>query len=248
MPIAAFYIPAASGADATAPTIVITPGWKSNKSEVLKYAPFFHARFNLVLVDLRNGGRSGGDTTTWGAREQLDIRAIVDWLQREKHPTWIGGMGNSMGAATITTAAANDERIRALILDSMHASIVTTFGDAIANERRLPGYPSTWAMNALASWRSGSDLSAVDPQRMIARLGDRPVLLIHGTADILDVPGHSAELNLAAARAAGVPATLEYCEGGTHGKLVEACPSQWRAWVDQFLAGIPGTHLSAATR
>ncbi|HEY5278034.1 MAG TPA: alpha/beta hydrolase [Coriobacteriia bacterium] len=248
VPIAAFYVPAANGADSTAPTIVIAPGWKSNKSEILKYAPFFHERFNLVLVDLRNGGRSGGDTTTWGVREQLDIRAIVDWLEREKHPAWIGGMGNSMGAATMTAAAANDERIRALILDSMHASIVATFGDGIANERNLPGYPSTWAMIALASLRSGEDLPAVDPQRLIARLGDRPVLLIHGTADVLDTPEHSAELNLAAARAAGVPVTLEYCEGGTHGKLVEACPGQWQAWVDGFLAGIPEIHVPAATR
>ena len=239
VPIAAFYIPAADGADSTAPTIVVAPGWKSNKSEILKYAPFFHERFNLVLVDLRNGGRSGGDTTTWGVREQLDIRAIVDWLEREKHPSWIGGMGNSMGAATMTTAAADDQRIRALILNSMHASIFTTFGDGIANERLLPGYPTAWAAIGMASWRSGEDLPAVDPQRLIARLGDRPVLLIHGTADTLDTPEHSAELNVAAAQAAGAPVTLEYCQGGEHGKLVEKCPDEWQAWVDAFLAGLP---------
>jgi hypothetical protein len=246
--IAAFYIPRAGTADATAPTLVMVPGWKSNKSEILKYAPFFHERFNLMLMDLRNEGRSTGDTTTWGVREQLDVRAIVDWLEREKHPTWIGGMGNSMGAATITTAAAGDPRIRALILDSMHGSVEATFADGIANERRLPSYPSMWAMIAMANWRSGEDLPAVDPQRMIAKVGARPVLLIHGTADVLDVPAHSAELNVAAAKAAGVPATLQYCEGGKHGQLVEACPSQWQAWVNEFLAGIPETHPSASTR
>ena len=128
----------------------------------------------------------------------------------------------------------------------MHASIVTTFGDGIANERKLPGYPSTWAMIALASLRSGEDLPAVDPQRLIARLGSRPVLLIHGTGDVLDTPEHSAEVNLAAARAAGVPATLEYCTGGTHGKLVEKCPAQWQASVDGFLAGIPELAAPAA--
>ena len=245
--IAAFYIPRAGRVDATAPTMVIVPGWKSNKSEILKYAPFFHDRFNLVLMDLRNEGRSTGDTTTWGVREQLDVRAIVDWLERVKHPTWIGGMGNSMGAATVTTAAANDPRIRALVLDSMHGSVESTFGDTIANERRLPSYPSMWVMMAAANWRSGEDIPAVDPQRMIAKLGDRPVLLIHGTADILDVPARSAEVNLAAAKAAGVPATLQYCEGGKHGQLVEACPVQWQGWVDTFLAGIPGRAAGCRT-
>ena len=186
--------------------------------------------------------------TTWGVREQLDVRAIVDWLEREKHPSWIGGMGNSMGAATVTTAAASDPRIRALVLDSMHGSVEATFGDTIANERRLPSYPSMWAMMAAANWRSGEDIPAVDPQRMIAKLGDRPVLLIHGTADIVDVPAHSAELNVAAAKAAGVPVTLQYCVGGKHGQLVEACPSQWEAWVDTFLAGIPATQVSASVR
>ena len=239
VPIAAFYIPAAGGAAATAPTIVIAPGRKSNKSEILKYAPFFHDRFNLVLLDLRNQARSGGDTTTWGVNEQLDVRAVVDWLERQKHPVWLGAMGNSMGAAVVTAAAANDERIRALVLDSMHASIVATFGDGVAYEARLPGYPSAWAMIGLASLRSGEDLTAVDPQRTIARLGNRPVLLIHGAADGLDTPQHSAELNLAAAQAAGVPVTLEYCQGGTHGKLVEKCPAEWQAWVDAFLAGLP---------
>ena len=144
-----------------------------------------------------------------------------------------------MGAATMTTAAANDQRISALILDSMHASIFTTFADGIANERRLPGYPTAWAAIGMASWRSGEDLPAVDPQRQIARLGDRPVLLIHGSADVLDTPAHSAEVNLAAARAAGVPVTLEYCEGGEHGRLVEKCPNEWQAWVNAFLAGLP---------
>ncbi len=133
-----WYIPAGNGADATAPTFIVAPGWKSNKSEVLKYAPFFHDRYNLVILDLRNQGRSGGDMTTWGVREKLDVKAMVDWLERTKHPTWIGATGNSMGAATVLAAAADDERIRALVLDSMHADVTNTFADSIANERHLP--------------------------------------------------------------------------------------------------------------
>jgi pimeloyl-ACP methyl ester carboxylesterase len=246
-PIAGWYIPAANGAGATAPTFIVAPGWKSNKSEILKYAPFFHERFNLVLVDLRNQGRSGGDATTWGVNERQDITAMVDWLEREKNPAWIGAMGNSMGAATVTAAAAADPRIKALVLDSMHASVTTSFGDGIASERNMPGYPTAWTMVWLSSLRSGVDLASADPQGTIAQLGDRPVLLIHGTDDVLDVPAHSADLNLAAAKAAGVPATLEYCEGGEHGQLVEGCPEEWQAWLDEFLAGIPELRAGSTT-
>ena len=237
--IAGWYIPAGSGAAATAPTIIIAPGWKSNKTEVLKYAPFFHQRFNLVLVDLRNEGRSGGTMSTFGYNERMDIRAVVDWLERTKHPSWIGAMGNSMGAATMLGEAAGDPRIRALILDSMHARMLDSFTDGVAHERNLPGLPTAWAVVGLSSLRSGVDIPAVDPVRTIATVGDRPVLLIHGTNDILDTVDHAAKPNYAAAQAAGVPVTIHYCEGGGHGGLVDKCPGQWQSWVDQFLAGIP---------
>ena len=97
VPIAAFYIPAASGVGSTAPTMIVAPGWKSNKSEILKYAPFFHQRFNLVLVDLRNGGRSGGATTTWGVREQLDIRASRRLARAREAPVLDRGHGELDG-------------------------------------------------------------------------------------------------------------------------------------------------------
>jgi uncharacterized protein len=234
-----WYIPAASGAGPTAPTIIVAPGWKSNKSEILKYAPFFHDRYNLVLLDLRNQGRSGGDTTTWGYREKLDIEAMIDWLQETKQPSWIGATGNSMGAATVLAAAADDPRIRALVLDSMHADVVNTFADGIANERNLPGLPTAWAVVGISSARAGVDIPAVNPVRTIAEMGDRPVLLIHGTNDVLDTVDHAAKPNLAAAEAAGVPVTMRYCQDGGHGGLVNKCPDEWQAWVDEFLATVP---------
>jgi len=236
VPIAGWYIPAANGVGPGGPTLLIVPGWKSHKSEVLKYAPPFHAAYNLVLVDLRDGGRSGGTETTWGLREQLDVRAMIDWLVRTKGPTWIGAMGNSMGAATVLAEAIEDPRVEALILDSMHASLVTSLGDGLESERHLPAVPSAWAMVAGASLRVGADLTSVDPVRIIGRLGDRPVLLIHGLADTLDRPAHSAEPNVQAAREAGVPVELRTCETGWHGHVIDECPTEWAAWATDFLA------------
>jgi len=233
--IAGWYIPAANGAGPTGPTLVVAPGWKSNKSEILKYAPPFHDDFNLLLVDLRNGGRSGGTMTTWGYRERDDVRAMIDWLERTKKPSWIGAVGNSMGAATVLAEAAGDPRVRALILDSMHASVERSFSDGIEYERHLPGDPTAWAMTRMASIRIGADITTVDPVRTITQLGDRPVLLIHGRADELDRPEHSADLNLAAARSAGVPVELHYCDTGTHGNVINRCPDDWAAWSRAFL-------------
>jgi fermentation-respiration switch protein FrsA (DUF1100 family) len=70
----------------------------------------------------------------------------------------------------------------------------------------------------------------------VPRLGDRPVLLIHGTDDPIDVPAESAERTFAAAQGAGVDIELRYCAGGDHGDLVDHCPIEWGAWAGEFFA------------
>lgn len=231
----AWYVPAASGVGPAGPTVILVHGGKANKSEVLKYAPPFHAAFNVVALDLRNSGRSSPADTTVGLREQLDVEAIVDWLARTKGPRWIGVVGNSMGAASALAAAAGDPRIEALVLDSMHARAATMVGRILEADAGHPPQPGGWAIVVAASLRIGADVTAVDPVTTIARLGSRPVLLIHGTADEVNRPVESAELNLAAARDAGVPVELEYCQGGTHGELIDRCPEEWARWAVPFL-------------
>ena len=63
-----------------------------------------------------------------------------------------------------------------------------------------------------------------------------PFLLIHGTADPIDVPAESVERNVAAARSAGVPADVRYCQGGGHGDLIDVCPDEWGEWAVDFFS------------
>jgi len=234
--IAGWYIPAADGTGPSGPTIVLLHGWNANKSEVLRYGLPLHERFNLVALDLRGGGRSGRTDVTFGPRERFDVRAIVDWLEREKGPTTIGLVGNSMGGAVAAAAAADDPRIDALLLDSTHAKAVDVFARRLEVEEGHPPFPGWWAMAVGMQLRTGEDIAATDPIATIPRLGRRPVLLIHGTDDPVDRPAESAERNVAAAQAAGVPATLRYCEGGRHGNLIDHCPDEWGRWANDFFA------------
>jgi pimeloyl-ACP methyl ester carboxylesterase len=240
IPIAGWYIPAASGAGPAAPTVILVHGWNANKSEVLRYGVALHDRFNLVAFDLRGGGRSGGDTVTFGSAERLDVRAIVDWLVREKRPGAIGLVGNSMGGATAAAAAAEDERITAVLLDSTHASATDVFARRLSVEEGHPPYPGAWALAAGIRLRTGQDPSSADPASVLPRLKDRSVLLIHGSADPIDVPAESAERNLEVARAAGVAIDVRYCPGGGHGNLVEHCPDDWGRWAVEFFSGALG--------
>jgi pimeloyl-ACP methyl ester carboxylesterase len=233
VPIAGWYIPADSLAP-SGPTILIVHGWSGNKSSMLPLAGPLHDEFNIAFIDLRDSGRSGITDVTMGVREQFDVEAMVDWLERTKHPSWIGAIGNSMGGATVLAAAASDQRLRAVLLESTHASAVTSGGNVIENDRGFPAQPTGWATITAVSMRIGADVAAVDPARTIGQMGSRPVLLIHGTADRTDPPAQSAEVNLRAAREAGVTATLAYCRGGTHGASLEMCPAEWTSWARAF--------------
>jgi pimeloyl-ACP methyl ester carboxylesterase len=236
IPAAHGYPPPATGAGPAGPTVVIVHGGKSNKSGMLAYAPPLHDAYNLLIVDLRNSGRSAAADSTGGLHEQRDLRAMLDWLARVKHPAWIAVVGNSNGAATALAEALGDQRVRALVLDSMHAGVERQIGNVIVTERHLPAWPAAWALVAGVSFRLGESLESVDPVRSIARLDGRPVMLTHGEADLVDRPSDSLELNVAAALAAGVNLEFHVCAGAGHGRVVEVCAAEWAAWVQTFLA------------
>ncbi len=90
------------------------------------------------------------------------------------------------------------------------------------------------------SGRLGVDVTSIDPVRTITRMGKRPVLLLHGTADITDRPEQSADVNFHAALAAGVPVELHYCIGARHGLVIDSCPTEWANWANWFFASAGG--------
>lgn len=233
--LAGWYIPAANGAAATGPTLLLVHGWKDVKSGMLAFAAPLHADYNLVLFDLRNGGQSGGDRTSMGLWEQRDVTAMLDWLSNTKHPSWIGVVANSMGAATALGVAADDQRIRAMILDSMHADVVTSWSNAMEEDFGFPGGPAARVLATAVSMQVGGDITTTDPIRSITKLGDRPVLLTASLADQVDPPAEATERNFKAALDAGVPAEVQYCHGARHGQVIVRCADDWASWATSFL-------------
>jgi hypothetical protein len=94
--------------------------------------------------------RSRGDQTTVGVLEQKDLRAIIDWLERTKHPTHIGVLGNSMGATCGRGAQRPTGRAA---LDSMHTRT------SYQVEQRLihAGHPPYPGLLGDLSWRPHPD-------------------------------------------------------------------------------------------
>jgi uncharacterized protein len=232
--IAGWYIPAGSGAGPEAPTIVLAHGWGSNKSRMLSRAELLQPDYNLVLLDFRNHGQSAQADTTQGVREADDLRAVVDWLVAEKRPERIALFGVSMGGASSLRAAAHDDRIDALVIESTHATL------AHAAQARLDraGYPlavpGSWAILLGSLLRTGEDITVADPVASIAQLDGRPLLLVSAGADDSLGPTDAEDM-FTAAEEAGSPVTLHVCPGAGHGGSLETCPEEYRAWVLGFL-------------
>lgn len=234
--IAGWYVPAGNGAGSEAPTVVLAHGFLASKSGILKYGEGLHESFNLVAFDFRNVGRSTGDLTTGGVLEQKDLRAVIDWLERTKHPARIGILANSFGAATALAEATNDPRVAALALDSMHTRTRYQL-EARLRQAGHPPYPGTWAI-VLGSWiRTGVDIGSIDAEDRLSKVGQRPILLTHGTADNEDLPERTQAL-YDGAIAAGIPAELKWCEGSGHnapaGMPAEVCKDAFAGWVRDF--------------
>lgn len=234
--IGGWYVPAGNGAGPTAPTIVLVHGFQANKSGILPYGEGLHETFNLVVFDLRNAGRSTGKQTTAGVFEQRDLRAVLDWLERTKHPAHVGVLGNSLGAVTALAEATKDPRVEAVALDSMHTRMQYQV-EARLQEAGHPPYPGSWAI-FLGSWlRTGADIGSIDAADELSAEGQRPMLLTHGTADAEDLPARTQAFYEQAV-AAGIPAELHWCEGSGHrapaGMPAEVCRVAFGGWVRDF--------------
>lgn len=232
--IAGWYVPAASGIGPEGPTVVLAHGHGANKSTMLTQAEVLHPDYNLVLFDFRNHGQSEDAATTVGVTERADLRAVIDWLETTKGPERIGVWGISMGGAVAVNAAARDERVDSLVLESTHA----TLANALEARLSLAGYPlsvpAAWSILLGGLIRTGTDMSAADPVQAIERYGG-PVLIIAGGRDRTMGTGDPDDLQ-AAAREGGAQAELQVCEPAGHGGSASACPDEYRDWVLGFLA------------
>jgi uncharacterized protein len=218
-------------APSRAPTVILCHGHGGNKHTLLPLANLLFPAYNVLLLDARGHGESEGNRTTVGYEERLDVHAAVDeLLRRDLGP--IGILGTSMGAAIAILAAAEDERIAAVVADSSFARLWW----AVAEVARLRGYPPGVApvmANAacrMTSLRLRYPMTAFDPIQVVGRIAPRPLLLIHGENDELINARHARLLH---ARA-GEPKELWILRGLAHCRGLEDAYDAYRDRIRRF--------------
>ena len=196
----------------------------------------------VLMIDLRGHGTSSASRLTYGERERHDVLGAVDWLVAQGHGC-IGVLGASMGAASALLAAAEEEKVMALVADSPFADFGGMIEHQYQKQCRLPRFFLPGAL-FLARLLTGVNLRRVSPLRGAAALLGRPVLVIHSEGDRFVPVGHGRDI------AAACGARLWTTPTPGHIGSYRGQPAQYTALVLDFFERhlCPCTTLAGARR
>ena len=173
-------------------TLIFLHGFSESRLAGLSYLNIYlNAGYNLLLVDSRAHGESGGQSVTWGVYEKHDVDQWVDWLRHRFPKGTIGMHGISMGAATALLHAGLNEsnkRVAFYIADSAYSDLESLLADQMSQRLQLPGNIPPQVLlpyaNAVTYLRARFTFGAASPLRVVQQV-TTPVLYIHGEADRL---------------------------------------------------------------
>ena len=194
--LSGWYIPAPDSSK----VIIFVHGHGADRHEGMRWFTSVHtAGFNILAFDLRNSGQSGGDFSSMSYFERQDVIAAVDFLQNEKNLESIGVFGTSMGAVTSMMAMDQDPRISAGVFEAGWANLEDLLSEVFSKHVGLPRVPFLSLTTWLFQLRSGVDMTAVNPETVVANIAPRPVFIIHCEGDELINISHG-ERNFSAAQ------------------------------------------------
>ncbi len=220
--LAAWYTPPQNGV-----TVLLAHGYGGNRPADL-YAMFARHGYGVLAWDFRAHGASGGEFSTLGYKEQLDVEAALDYALTQPGVKHVVAWGGSMGAATVILTASRRVEIEAVIADSSYPALEDALALNIISDVMRP------FVNRFYESHSGFGLDEVRPVDVIGRISPRPVLLIdsvNAAADAMDSPHRLYE-------AAENPKQLWVEGDAPHLAMYAIHPQEYETRVIEFLDGV----------
>jgi len=215
-----WWVPPARGA-----TVVLLHGSVSDRRQLLPEAVLLGGRgFGVLMFDWPGLGESGGHTT-WSTTEPQALRGALDWIQRRAPGQRIGALGFSRGASILLVTAADDQRLRALVLEAIILDEDEQVRREYAGWGPISGFAARRGMRS-AGWDPGSP----SPLGVVSRMRGRPLLIVNGTADDVALPSDAQQLFDAAPE----PKRLWLIPGLGHGGYPAAAPGQYEETLTSF--------------
>ena len=200
---------------------------------------------NVLLVDERAHGKSGGRCLTLGIRERYDCRRWVDYVIGRAGPdAKIVLYGMSMGAATVLMAAGPElpKNVAGIVADCGY-SAPSAILKSVIRSAHLPIFPVYALLRLGCRLFGGFDPEEASAAGAMARC-DTPVLFLHGEDDRF-VPCAMGRENYACCRAADK--TLLTFPAAGHGMSYMADRERYLAAVTDFLGRVLGEEYGTKT-
>ena len=169
-----WYIPARNRA-----AIILLHGYGGNRLEMLNRAVMLARNgYGVLLYDERASGESGGSLRTFGWLDVNDVPLALAYLRQrsEVDPQRIGILGFSVGGQIALRAAAQSDRIKAIVAEEPGFARISDVPDIPSLEDKFY-VVADWLAENLLSLRTGVPI----PEGVVGglrRIAPRPILFI----------------------------------------------------------------------
>lgn len=216
-------------------TVILFHGITTTKASLLAEAnEFRYQGYNILMVDFRAHGNSGGNVTTMGIREAEDVQLAYDHI-KSKGEQHIFLYGSSMGAVTVLNAVSTGYiHPNGIILEMPFASMQSH----LQARARLEGFsgfvekPFGFLVTAWIGAERGCNSFGHRSAKYAAKI-TCPVLLQWG---VLDRIVKEKEITGIYDALASSEKKLEMYAQAGHGSLLQSDPSKWQKTVSLFLS------------
>lgn len=149
---------------------------------------------DLLLIDQRAHGKSGGKYITFGILESRDCKLWAQWLLKERgesHPVYLDGI--SMGATTVLLASGLElpQNVKGIIADCGFTSPKDILADVSTKIIKINPTILLMSTDIFCRIFAGFSLNEMSTTRAMDK-NRLPILFAHGTGDRL-VPHHMTQ-------------------------------------------------------
>ncbi len=196
---------------------------------------------DVLLLELRNHGRSGRAAASFGPKESRDVLAACAWMRARAPAQRLVLFGVSLGTVAVALAAPSVEGLAAIALDApvldVHATAERMLARSPRGQPRRVGLVEPFQSAALFWLQvfAGVDMDATRPADALQRLpASVAALVIGGGKDDRVTPD---DVRAAFGHLAGAPATKElWIEAESeHGDVWNVDPAGYRARLARLL-------------
>jgi uncharacterized protein len=236
--IAGWWIPTP---DSRGKCAVILHGYSDAKVGGIAWAPLLRSLgFNILAIDLRAHGESGGAYSTGGYWERFDVNQVINQTKAarpdETHRILLFGI--SLGAATAAATAVMRDDLWAIILEAPFANFQSA---AILHGDRLGTPGPFFQKNAieLAKWLAKADFDAIRPTDTISQIPCPLMVIQSGDDPFLTDADHAAVRKAVESRDPNLGSSVCWELPGVHHVVgMQLNPVEYRDRIEEFLSGV----------